>query len=105
MKNKQVILKIYRKSTIKKIKKKILQAGSSYKFDALDFLNIRIITTVLLFSLIMFFSNKGFILAPIISLLYFTLFENIFLDLKIKRRKKKLESEAAYFLEVLTLTI
>ena len=105
MKNKQIILRIYRKSTIKKIKNKMLKAGSNFKIDALEFLNIRIISTILLFCLIMFISNKGFILAPIISLIYFGLFENIFLDLKINSRRKKLEEEAIYFLEVLSLTI
>ena len=105
MKNKEVTLRIYRKSTIKKIKDKILKAGSPFKIDALEFLNIRIITTALIFCLVMFLSNKGFIFAPIISLMYFMLYENVFLDLKIKMRKKKLEDEAIYFLEVLTLTI
>ncbi len=105
MKNKQMILSIYRKSTIKKIKNKMLKAGSNFKIDALEFLNIRIISTILIFCLIMFISNKGFILAPIISLIYFALYENIFLDLKINSRKKKLETEAIYFLEVLSLTI
>ena len=105
MKNKQMTLRIYRKSTIKKIKNKILKAGSNFRLDALEFLNIRIISTVLLFCLIMFISNKGFILAPILSLIYFMLYENIFLDWRINNRQKKLESEAIYFLEVLTLTI
>ena len=105
MKNKHMILKIYRKSTVKKIKSKILKAGSGFKADALEFLNIRIITTVLLFCLIMFISNKGFILAPILSTIYFMLYENLFLDLRLRARKKKLEDEAIYFLEVLTLTI
>ena len=105
MKNKEVILSIYRKSTLKRIKNKINKCGEKSKIDALEFLNIRLITSVLLFCLIMFVSKKGFILAPIMTLIYFMLYENMFLDIKINKRKKKLEVEAIYFLEVLTLTI
>ena len=100
-----MILKIYRKSTIKKIKEKIIKAGMLNKFDSLDFLNVRLLTTLMIFFAILILSDKGFILAPLISLMYFYAYEFLLLDVKINKRKKSLENEAIYFFEVLALTL
>lgn len=100
-----MILKIYRKNTIKNIKEKIIKAGMSDKYDPLDFLNIRFISTLIIFFAILILSDKGFILAPVIGLLYFYTYEYLFLDIKIIKRKKGLENEAIYFFEVLALTL
>lgn len=105
MKSSKMILKIYRKNTIKNIKEKIIKAGMSDKYDPLDFLNIRFISTLIIFFAILILSDKGFILAPVIGLLYFYTYEYLFLDIKIIKRKKGLENEAIYFFEVLALTL
>ncbi len=105
MKNSKVILKVYRKSTVKRVKAKLKKANIKSKIDALEFLNIRLITTIVLFFIVLIINKNGFIIAPIIALLYFMAFENVLLDLRIKKRAQKLENEAIYFLEVLTLTI
>ena len=105
MKNSKVILKVYRKSTVKRVKAKLKKANIKSKIDALEFLNIRLITTIVLFFIVLIINKNGFIVAPIIALLYFMAFEYILLDLRIKKRAQKLENEAIYFLEVLTLTI
>ncbi|MBQ9834665.1 MAG: type II secretion system F family protein [Bacilli bacterium] len=105
MRNSKMILKIYRRNTIKNIKEKIIKAGMLDKFDPLDFLNVRFITTLIIFFAILILSDKGFILAPVISLLYFYAYEYVLVDLKINKRKKSLENEAIYFFEVLALTL
>ena len=105
MKNSNMILKVYRKSTIKKIKEKIIKAGMLEKYDPLDFLNVRLISTAIVFFAILIVSDKGFIFAPLIGIIYFFGFEILFLDTQIAKRKKKLENEAIYFFEVLALTL
>lgn len=105
MRSNRVIFRVFRKSTINRIKNKIKKAGLIDKMNALKFLNIRLISSIVLFLLILYFSKRGFLIAPIVSFIYFTLYEYMFLDLKIKKRQKVLESEAIYFFEVLALTI
>ena len=105
MRNSKVILKVYRKSTVNRVKSKLKKANIKGKMDAYEFLNIRLISTIAIFFIVLIIHRNGFIVAPLIALFYFTLFENILLDLKIKKRSQKLENEAIYFLEVLTLTI
>ena len=105
MRSNRVMFRVFRKSTINRIKNKIKKAGLIDKMNALKFLNIRLISSIVLFLLILYFSKRGFLIAPIVSFIYFTLYEYMFLDLKIKKRQKVLESEAIYFFEVLALTI
>ena len=105
MRNSKMILKVYRKNTIKSIREKIIKAGIIDKIDPLDFLNVRLITTSIIFFVILILSDKGFILAPIVSLVYFFEYEYLLLDIKINKRKKSLENEAIYFFEVLALTL
>ena len=105
MKNNKVILKVFRKSTVKRVKDKLRKANMSSKIDALEFLNIRLISTIAIFFIILILNNNGFIIAPIVALIYFILFEIVLLDYRISKRSRKLENEAIYFLEVLSLTI
>ena len=105
MRNNRVIFKVFRKSTINRVKNKIKKAGLSDKMDALKFLNIRLVSSIVLFIFILYFSKRGFLIAPVVVFAYFTLYEYLFLDLKIKKRQKVLETEAIYFFEVLALTI
>ena len=100
-----MILKVYRKNTIKNIREKIIKAGIIDKIDPLDFLNVRLISTSIIFFAILILSDKGFILAPVVSLVYFFGYEYLLLDIKINKRKKTLENEAIYFFEVLALTL
>lgn len=97
--------KIYNKKTFERIQKKIDRLGLSAKFDTLSFLNIRLITSICLFIIIFISSKYGYILAIFITFLYFYLFEKILLDDKIKERTLRLNNEAIYFFEVLTLSL
>ena len=105
MKNNKVVLRVFRKSTVKNVRNKIKKAGLSDKMSPLKFLNIRLISSLFLFLIILLLSKRGFIIAPVITFVYFTIYEYLFLDLKIKKRQKTLEGEAIYFFEVLALTI
>ena len=97
--------KIYSKKQREKIETKIKLLGVSSKYDALTFLNIRLITSILIFLIILINYKYGYIFSIIIVILYYYLFEKILLDNKINQRRKKLNVEAIYFFEVLTLSL
>lgn len=96
---------IYNKKSIDKIDKKIKLLGNESKIKTISFLDNRIITTVIIFIIVLFISKIGFVLAPIASILYYILIERIKIDNKIKQREKTIESEAITFFEILTLAI
>ena len=94
---------IYSKKTIEKIERKVNFLGINAKWDVFTFLNIRLVTSILLF--IFMFNSFNFILGIVFVILYYYLFEKILLDEKIKKRTLKLNVEAIYFFEVLTLSL
>lgn len=104
MKNKNIITKIYRESEVKRISEKIMMLNN-YPLDEIKFLNIRLITSLILFFITLLIFKTGYILSPIIALVYYYLFEYLFLDTFIQKRIKKLDREALTFFEILTLTL
>lgn len=104
-KKNSVLRNLFNKKKLSKIETKIDLLGLESKFDAETFLSIRIITSVLLFILIFGNFKYGYILGIIVVILYYYIFEKILLDNKIKMRGKKLDNEAIYFFEVLTLSL
>ena len=78
--------KIYRKKTIDKINSKIKLLGLNQRLDAVQFLNIRLIVMIVMFILIFIFSKIGYILAPILSLVFYYLMEYLILDYQAKIR-------------------
>ena len=58
---------------------------------------------VFIISLLVF--SSGYFIAPLLTFLFYVLFEYFFVDVKIKKRARKLESDAIFFFEVLNLTI
>ena len=98
--------KIYTKSSIEKTKNKVTKLGIYNKLDPIFFLNVRLTTTIILFFILLFmFPDYGFIYAPFISVFYYYALYYIVIDYQIKKRIKKLENEAVYFFEVLTLSV
>lgn len=96
---------IYNKKTLNRIQNKINKLGLSAEFDTLTFLNIRLITAITLFIVIFVTFKYGYILAIFVTFLYYYLFEKMVLDNKIRERSMRLNSEAIYFFEVLTLSL
>ena len=97
--------KIYSKKTIKDINKKIKLLGVSTKFDTYTFLNIRLIGTIIVFLITLYISKIGFILAPLLAIIYYRGITYYLLDYNIKKRTINLEREAINFFEILTLSI
>ncbi|MBQ6495498.1 MAG: type II secretion system F family protein [Bacilli bacterium] len=105
MDNKYIAKKIYSKNTISEISKKISLLGVSSKIDTYTFLNTRLIISIAIFLVVMFISRFGYVLAPILSILFYRLYTYIILDYKIKNRQISLESDALQFFEILTLSL
>ena len=97
--------RIYNKKTYDMIEEKIILLGPNTKWTTIKFLNFRLLTSILIFFVILYCVEWGYILAPIISVLYYYFLQTIILDSKIKRRKRKLEHEAIFFFEVLSLSL
>ena len=102
--NNKFVKKIYREHELNRIYEKILTLRN-YPFDEISFLNIRLITTLLLFFITLLVFKGGYITSPIISLIYYYLFEYLFLDTLILKRTNKLDREALTFFEILTLSL
>lgn len=96
---------IYSKRQIKRINDKINLLGVSSKYSTLSFLNIRLITSIMIFLLILINYKYGYIFSIVITILYYYFFEKVLLDVKINERRRKLDIEAIYFFEVLTLSL
>ena len=104
-KDNNLIKRIYREKTIKKIDAKIKLLGVYCKYNTVDLLNYRLLISIAIFFILIVASSYGYILAPLFTLAFYILSEYFVLDLPIKRRGKKLEEEALYFFEVLALTL
>ena len=105
MNERSLVRRIYTEKTIKKVEKKIKLLGINCKYNVIDLLNLRLLIGIAIFVLLLIFNKNGYILAPITVILFHYLSEYIVLDYPIKKRRKKLEKEAIFFFEVLSLTM
>lgn len=105
MRREKVTKKIYSRYSINDIENRIKLAGLSKKIDPLQFLNFRLLTSIIILFVILYFIEWGYVLAPIVVVLYYYLLPKIFLNQRIIKRKLKLENEAMYFFEVLNLSL
>lgn len=103
--NKSFITRIYRKKSIKKMDDKINLFGVSKKFNTEYFMNFRLFTSVLLFIITFLFFNQGALFAPIITILWYLSVNYFIIDKPLKKRERKLDNEAYYYFEVLTLAL
>ena len=97
--------KIYPKRTIKRVDAKIKLLGVNNHYNLFVILNFRILICLILFVAILLTSSIGYVLAPVVAILFYYLSEKIILDYPIKKRAKRLEKEALFFFEVLLLTL
>lgn len=97
--------KIYSKATIEKIKSKVNLLGISSDYDPIFLLNVRLFLTVSIFFVILYFIDFGYLVAPFITFIFYIFFFPVLIDTKIKKRGIKLENEALYFFEVLSLSL
>lgn len=96
---------LYSEKQLSRIDEKINLLGVSSRMSTVSFLNTRLITMIVLGIVVFVSFDYGYIYMPFVMVIYYLLFEKVFLDMKIKKRTEKLNSEAIYFFEVLTLSL
>lgn len=102
---KNFINRIYRKKDIQKTESKINLFGVSKKFSTDYFMNLRFYTSMLVFIIIFIFFDSGPLLSPIITVLWYYFIGYFMIDRPLKKRERKLDNEAYYYFEVLTLAL
>lgn len=106
MKNKKSFInRIYREKDIKKIDAKINQFGVSKKFTTEYFMNFRLFTSMVVFVVLFIFADFGALIAPVATVLWYILVGYFMIDKPLKKRERKLDNEAYYYFEVLTLAL
>jgi tight adherence protein C len=95
--------KIFTKRCIDKISEKILMLGPKTKININFFLNFRLISSLLVFFVVLYTSDFGILLAPIITVLYHIVITYLLIENNIKIRIDKLNDEALTFFEIFAL--
>ena len=96
---------IYSKYSKDDIRKRMKLLGSNNEKDVINFLNLRLITSIIIFFVVIYFIEWGYVLGPLVVILYYIFLPNIVLDSKINKRRKRLEQDAMYFFEILALSL
>ena len=97
--------RLYSKSSIKMAEDKINLLGVDNKYTAIFFLNLRLALSIIIFITSLYFFDLGYIIAPLLTFLFYRLFSIIFIDLKINKREKELEKDSLSFFEILVLSL
>ena len=99
--------KIFRVKDIENIQNKINMLGSNrkLKYNAIEFLSARLITTIILALILIFLTDIQYFIIPFILIIYYYLFYYFLITKQINNRIKKLDNEALTFFEILTLTL
>lgn len=105
MKIEEISKNIYSKYSLDDIEKRMKLLGCRDKQKTIKFLNLRLISSIIFFFMIIYFIDWGYIFGPIVVIAYYLLLPRFTIDVKINKRKKKLEYEAMYFFEVLVLSL
>lgn len=99
------IKRIYSDKELAKIEYNLKCLGKDTKYDVYTFCLYRLFTTILVFILAIFILDSGYILAPFIMIGYYYLFYYLNITRKLKSKNIRLEHQALYFFEILTLTL
>ena len=105
MKFSEITKNIYSNYSLNNISNRMKLLCKDLESDTLKFLNIRLLSSIVIFFVILYLVDWGYILSPIIVVLYYIYLPNLTIDQKIKKRKAKLVDEAIYFFEILALSL
>lgn len=105
MKKSLWLTKLYRASELEKIEKDLNCLGHDTKYTVSTFVRDRLLVTLLVTVLIVILTDLGYILAPFVAVGTYYLFYYLNITKKIEIRNKRLENEAIFFFEILSLTL
>ena len=86
--NYDFISKIYNKRTIDKIQSKIDNLGSLNKLTTKTFLKKRLIISIIIFFLSLYIFDYGYVIGPILTFVYYVMYERIILDKKTRENRR-----------------
>lgn len=110
-------IEIYRKKDVTKVERQISYLGldvievksKMYKKlmqDGTTYITVRLATSIIFFLILLYNTGDfGYVIAPILTVIYYYLFYLVTLEIPIKKRIKRLDHEALSFFEILTLTL
>ena len=101
---KNIMSKIYLKKDVDSINKKINMLGNT-RIDAVTFISMRILSTILFAVFLVLFTNISYMFIPLFVIIFYFGYYYMFITRKLRKREEKLDREALYFFEVLTLTL
>ena len=87
----------------KRISKKMKYAGMI--INPSIFVYMRLVSSVILFVFLLFFSSYGYYVAPIVTIVYYYFIEYVILDIQIDKRKKELENDSLDYFPILLLCL
>lgn len=87
----------------KRISKKLKYAGMIVNPSI--FVYMRLVSSLILFIFLLFFSSYGYLIAPIVAIIYYYFIEYVILDIQIDKRKKELENDALDYFPILLLCL
>lgn len=105
MNREEFIKKIYSRNYVNKIVSKVKLLGSKSNINPYDLMIVRLVTSLIIFCLCLYSLEYGYIIGPIVTIIYYFIFQEIVLDAKIRNRTTLLERNAMHFFEVLTLSL
>lgn len=105
MNSAKFIKKLYSAKELEEIETKLKCLGNDTKYTVTSFCTYRILVTILAFILTIIITDMGYIYAPFVSVIIYYLFYYLNITKKIALRNRKLEHQALYFFEILTLTL
>ena len=106
MKNKKNLsYRIYSKKNIQIAEAKTKLLGVNNKLDAATLLNKRLLLTIVSATLILYFVDFGYLIAPLVAFLIYQLYFPLGIDKKIEKRSRVLERDSLYFFEILALSL
>ena len=101
---KNIMSKIYLKKDVDSINKKINMLGNT-RIDAVTFISLRILSTILFALFLVLFTNISYMFIPLFVIIFYFEYYHIFITKRLRKREEKLDREELYFFEVLTLTL
>ncbi len=105
MKKSLWLTKLYRQSELEKIEKDLNCLGKDTKYNVESFVRDRLLVTIIITILVIFLTKLGYILAPFVAFGTYYLFYYLNITRKMNIRNKRLENEAIFFFEILSLTL
>ena len=94
--------RFYEKKRIDRLKMKIKMLGINY--DPYILLGSKVVLTILLFVFLLV-CGCGFVISPVIAILFYFLIGYLFIDLRIYFRMRRLESDALEYMPLLLLSM